>query len=83
MRETPELEDLRLLVRIQRERYIRLAARVSALQSLLIEKGIVSEAEINERADFLRDEAAATMKTPQNDEDKILQLLEAFDGPIQ
>ena len=73
-----------MLVRIQRERFIRLTAKFSALQSLLIEKGQVSEAEINERAEFLRDQAAATMKTLQSDdEEKMLQFLEAFDGPIQ
>ena len=71
MRVTPELEDLLFLVRIQRERFIRLAFKVSALQSLLIEKGQVSEAEINERADFLRDQAEGTMKSPQSDEEKI------------
>ena len=73
-----------MLVRIQRERFIRLTAKFSALQSPLIEKGQVSEAEINERAEFLRDQAAATMKTLQSDdEEKMLQFLEAFDGPIQ
>ncbi len=83
MRDTPEREDLLLLVRIQRERFIRLAAKVSALQSLLIEKGQVSEAEINERADLLRDQAEGTMKSLQSDEEKILQFLDAFEGPIQ
>ena len=67
----------------QRERFIRLAAKVSALQSLLIEKGQVSEAEINERADLLRDQAEGTMKSLQSDEEKILQFLDAFEGPIQ
>jgi hypothetical protein len=83
MRDTPEREDLLLLVRIQRERYIRLAFKFSALQSLLIEKGQVSEAEINERADFLRDQAEGPMKSLQTDEEKILQFLDAFEGPIQ